>query len=189
MRFVVGGVVRTHEEQDALPVGTILTGGLSLSSHTHFLKQESGEWLHFSHPGIRTPVGRLANQVDYRIVYLPDDYEPDAVDELASDLWNERTKVICEVTPWEYTADWDQVESIHRAVYKELAKYVIGRFGLDETKAVTEPSAVIDGDGDRWERQPNGNYRMRSRTGAVLYSQESTLNDLVAGFGVREEIA
>jgi len=128
----------------------------------------------------------LVDGLNAKIIEIP---ETDHVEELASDLWNERTKVVYEVTPWEYTADWDQVELVHRRVYRALAEYVIDRFGLEETNAVTEPSVVIDGDGDRWERQPNGNYKMRSRTGAVLYSQESTLNDLVAVFGVREEIA
>lgn len=124
MTFKVGQTVQGYNEYNALPVGTVLTGGY-LAVHTHYIKQESGEWLHLGSPS--RVVGGLASGIGYTIHFLPGQ-APDPVDDVAEALWEIRNQVVSEEIG--YPAPWESVKNdLPGEIYRALAEYVIENHG------------------------------------------------------------
>lgn len=149
--ITVGQYVDKYDRFELKKLGTGTTMVKNDDASVVFVKSGPDNWVGSSASFTTDGVFNLGNGSSYQtfkmlaVVQAP----ADPIEKLAAELW-----AIAHPT------NGNKPSGENLVSYKRLAKHVSENY-LTKTGGDAEPAFLIDGDGDRWERQEGGKYALR----------------------------
>lgn len=149
--ITVGQIVDKYDRSELKNLGTGTTMVKSDDASVVFVKSGPDNWVGSSASFTTDGVFNLGNGSSYQsfkmlaVVNTP----ADPIEKLAAELW-----------AIAHPSNGNKPSGENLLAYKRLAKHVTDKYGPG-INGDAEPAFLIDGEGDRWERQEGGKYALR----------------------------